>query len=382
MIIRLIDRSEDLDTVQDLVQGCPRVSLDCEAAGFHRYSDRLSLVQLTAGPNTFLLDPLALDPGPVLAPLLTDPAIEVIMHGADYDVRLLDRDLGLHLSGLFDTQIAASLLGESGIGLSALLDRNFGIQLSKKYQRADWAQRPLTEGMREYAAHDTLHLEGLRDRLAERLDKAGRMAWAEEEFRALEKIRFEPPADDDPVTRVKVARDLTPRELERLRATLAWRDALARSRDKAPFRIAGDSALVHMARENPATLDALTRTPELNSGVVRGSDGEGLLKALQAANEIPESELRGYPRLTRNGPGRGRPLPEVEARFLRLKEVRNRVAEGIGIDRGVVVPNAVLQAMADTPPTTMEALEAIQGLRRWQAALAGPDLLDAIRRMG
>lgn len=383
MTIRLIDRSEALDEVQNLSYGHPRVALDCEAAGFHRYSDRLSLVQLTAGANTFLLDPLALELGPVLAPLLTDPAIEVVMHGADYDVRLLDRDLGLHLSGLFDTQIAASLLGESGIGLSSLLDRYFGIQLSKKYQRADWAQRPLTDGMREYAAHDTLHLEALRDLLEERLDVAGRRSWAEEEFRALEKIRFEPPSNEDPVTRVKVARDLTPRELERLREALVWRDALARGRDKAPFRIAGDMALVHVARANPETLEALTQTPELNAGMVRGDDGQALLTALDRANQIPDDALRGLPRPVRgNGPGRGRPLPEVEERFLRLKEVRNRVAESVGIDRGSVVPNAVLQALAEAPPSTLESLTATPGLRSWQAELAGAALLDALRKAG
>jgi ribonuclease D len=384
MTIRLIDRDDSLNSIVSLVQGHPRISLDCEAAGFHRYTDRLSLVQLTAGPHTFLLDPLAIDPAPLLAPLLGDAGIEVIMHGADYDVRLLDRDLGLHLSGLFDTQIAASLLGEPGIGLSALLQRYFGIQLSKKYQRADWAQRPLTEGMREYAAHDTLHLEGLRDLLGERLEAAGRLAWAEEEFRALERIRFEAPSgDEDPATRVKLARDLEPRELERLRAALLWRDTLARTRDKAPFRIAGDSALVHIARVNPTSIGALADTPELNAGMVRGPEGEALLTALEGANAIPDAEARPLPRPQRvNGTGRGRPLPEVEERFLRLKEVRNRVAEAMGIDRGTVVPNAVLQALADTPPASLDALSETPGLRRWQAELVGAELLAALKRVG
>ncbi len=381
MDIRLIDHDEALEETRALTAGVRSVALDCEAAGFHRYSDRLSLLQLTAGPFTFLLDPLALDPREVLRPLVEDPEVEVLMHGADYDIRLLDRDLDLRLHGLFDTQIAASLLGEDGIGLSSLLERYFDVKLSKKYQRADWAERPLSEGMMTYAAHDTLHLRDLADLLSERLEAAGRMAWAEEEFRELERIRWDPPVNgEDPVLRVKGARDLTPREAERLRAALLWRDGIARERDKALFRVAGDPVLLEVARRGPATVEALASIQGMNAGLARG-EGAPLLEALARVDGLPESDLRPYPRTPR-GEGRGRPLPEVEERFQRLKGVRNRHAEALGIDRGTLLPNAVLQALADSPPSSREGVESVPGLRRWQAGILADDLLDTLRKGG
>ena len=381
MKIRLIDRDDALEEARSLTQGLRSVALDCEAAGFHRYSDRLSLVQLTAGSFTFLLDPLSLDPRELLRPLVEDPDVEVLMHGADYDVRLLDRDMELRLSGLFDTQIAASLLGEEGIGLSSLLERYFGVKLSKKYQRADWAERPLSEGMKEYAAHDTIHLAELSDLLRERLEARGRMSWAEEEFRELEKIRWDPPAEEpDPVLRVKGARDLAPREAERLRAALLWRDGIAKERDRALFRVAGDPVLVEVALRGPRTLEELASISGMNPGLARG-EGSSLVEEMVRIEKLPEAELEGYPRLPR-GNGRGRPLPEVEERFQRLKAVRNRHAGELGIDRGTLLPNAVLQAMADEPPASASELEAIPGLRRWQAGVLGDDLLETLRKHG
>ncbi|TVP45323.1 MAG: hypothetical protein EA350_09555 [Gemmatimonadales bacterium] len=381
MDIRLIDRDDDLDEARELTAGLPSVALDCEAAGFHRYSDRLSLVQLTAGPVTFLLDPLSLDPREVLRPLVENPEIEVLMHGADFDVRLLDRDLDLRLTGLFDTQIAASLLGESGIGLSALLDRYFGVKLTKKYQRADWAERPLSDGMKEYAAHDTLHLAGLADLMKERLETSGRMAWAEEEFRELEKLRWTPAeSDEDPVARVKGAKDLSPRESERLRAALRWRDAIAKDRDKALFRVAGDPVLVEVARQGPTSVAQLADIQGMNGGLARG-EGEPLVEEITRIADLPESGLTPFPRGPR-GNGRGRPLPEVEERFQRLKAVRNKHAEELGIDRGTLLPNAVIQAMADEPPESVEALASVPGLRRWQAGVLGDELIETLRRHG
>jgi len=379
--IQLIDRDDALSSVQGDIAGVSRISLDCEAAGFHRYLDRLSLVQLTAGPHTFLLDPLALDLRPLLAPLVEDPEVEVLMHGADYDLRLLDRDLGVHLTGLFDTQIAAALLGETGIGLSSLLDRYFGVKLSKQYQRADWAERPLSEGMLNYAAHDTLHLDALASLMRSRLEEAGRFSWAEEEFRELEKIRWSPPdPEEDPVLRVKGARDLMPREAERLRVALQWRDGIARVRDRALFRVAGDPVLLEIALQAPRSMDALTRIPGMHGGLARG-EGGALLEALRNVEDLPEAELRPYPRPPR-GTGRGRPLPEIEARFQALKDVRTRHAEALGIDRGTLIPNYVLQTLAETPPSSREVLLTTPSLRRWQAELLGDDLLETLRKVG
>jgi ribonuclease D len=375
--------------VQDLSQSdglardlklATRIALDCEAAGFHRYSDRLCLLQITTERGTYVIDALAFHPGDLLRPALEDPSVEVVMHGADYDLRLLDRDLGIRLRGLFDTQIAAAILGEPALGLQALLESRLGVSLSKKYQRADWAERPLSEGMLDYAAADTRHLTGLADRLAADLGAKGRTAWAEEECRMLEESATAPREEEppeDPVVRVKGARDLTPREVTALRSLLEWRDALARERDRAPFRIVGDSPLLEAVLARPVDVHQLAAIKGFPSALAR-SDGDALLERLDHVAQLPDSELRGFPRPTRRGPPR--PPPEVEALADRLKGARNRRADELGLDRGTLLPNATILAIAGDAPRNEEALVRVDGMRRWQVEAAGAVLLAVLNR--
>ncbi|MEJ2541714.1 MAG: ribonuclease D, partial [Gemmatimonadota bacterium] len=225
MDLEYIDDGRTAENVVAELADEPSLAVDLEAAGFHRYSDRLCLVQIsTRGGRDIILDPLAVELGDLLRPLLQNPDQTLFMHGGDYDLRLLDRDLGINPRGVFDTQIAAALLGVGSIGLAALLEEHFGVRLSKKYQRADWARRPLERGMLEYAASDTRHLHELAEILSGRLEEVGRMDWAHEEFQLMEEIRWTPDESDDPVTRVKGAHRLDPRPVARLREALAWRD--------------------------------------------------------------------------------------------------------------------------------------------------------------
>lgn len=360
-----------------------RFALDCEAAGFHRYSDRLCLLQLSTEAETYVLDPLAFDPTDLLKGPLEDPAVQVVMHGADYDLRLLDRDLGIRLTGLFDTQVAAALLGEQALGLQALLESRIGVTLSKKYQRADWAERPLTDGMLEYAAGDTRHLLALADLLREDLRAAGRTAWAEEECRALEANALSRPEPDgepeDPVTRVKGARDLSPREVTALREALEWRDRLAREKDRAPFRVVGDQPLVEAVLRRPLDQRELSEIKGFPGGLAR-AHGTDLLDRFDRVAQLPDDRLRPYPRNNRRGPGR--PPPEVEALAERLKAARNRRSEELGLDRGTLLPNATVLAVALGAPGTLEELARVDGMRRWQVEAVGQALLDVLRRSG
>lgn len=352
-----------------------RIALDLEAAGFHRYSDRVCLIQLSlASGRTYLIDPLAFDPRELLAPVLEHPEVQVIMHGADFDLRLLDRDLDIQLAGLFDTQAAAAILGERALGLSSLLEKHLDVSLAKKYQRADWAKRPLPSEMAEYAAEDTRHLHRLAGLLEERLEEKGRAGWARGEFRDLESIRFERDEDVDPVTSVKRAWELEPRALERLRAALEWRDEIARKRDRAHFRVAGDSVLEAAAVERPRSQSALAALKGMSSSLAR-DEGRELLARFDRVDEMAEDELRPYPAREASG---GRPPREVEERTGRLKSVRNRRASELGIDRGTLLPNATLQEIAQEIPQTREALVRIPGVKEWQIEAAGDELLAVL----
>lgn len=371
----VIQDPSSAEPLRAALAGAQSLALDCEAAGFHRYTDRLCLVQVSVDDVDFVVDPLAFDPADTLREVLADPDVTIIMHGADYDLRLLDRDLGLSVSGLFDTQVAASLLGEPGLGLSALLDKHLGVTLSKKHQRADWAQRPLPPDMIEYATADTAHLGRLAAILEAELSAAGRLDWAREEFLLLEGIHWEEEEPADPVTRFREARKLGARDLTALRAAVDWRDEVARRRDRAPFRVAADQALMEVARERPRTLAGLQRVKGISRGAVR-SAGPALLERLEAVERIPEKELRGYPSPRRSGPGR--PPPEVEEAAAALKEVRNRRAEELGLARGTLMSNATLLEIARRQPRTPQALREVPGVKRWQMDAVANALLAAL----
>lgn len=362
--------------------GCPRFALDCEAAGFHRYTDRLCLVQITTPRGTWIVDPFEVDCDALLRAPLEDPGVELVMHGSDYDLRLLDRDLGIRLKGLFDTQIAAQMVGEASIGLASLLESRLGVSLSKKYQRADWAKRPLPDDMLEYAASDTRHLLELAEIMKGELREAGREAWAEEEARALEEAATGNADDaepEDPVTRVKGARDLPPRVVTALREALAWRDELARERDRAPFRVVNKQPLLEAALQRPSDTRSLADIKGFPGGLARG-EGDELIRRLDRVAQLPEAELEPYPEPDTSGPGR--PPPEVEEMTGHLKDVRNRRADELGMDRGVLLPNATLQAIAWEDPGDVAALRRVEGIRQWQVDVMGEELIRTLLEKG
>jgi ribonuclease D len=372
MSYTLVDTPETLERAEAQLRAAGRIALDCEAAGFHRYSDRLCLLQLSTPVSTFLLDPLSLELTDPLRPILEDPEVEVVMHGADYDLRLLDRDLKINVQGLFDTQTAATLIGVSAFGLASLLEDHLGVKLSKAHQRADWAQRPLSEGMLAYAADDTRHLLTLANILQSRLEEAGRVEWAREEFRLLEAIRWEEESSLDPILKVKGARDLSPREATALREALAWRDRIARQGDRAPFRVAGDQVLLAVVVERPVDLDALSQMKGISPRLAR-RNGRELLDRLERVDGLADSELVPYPRLRTNGSGR--PTPEEETVSAAIRNLRTEKAAELKIGRGFLLSNAQIMEIVRWRPASPTELLKIPGIRRWQAGVIGTEIL-------
>jgi ribonuclease D len=352
----------------------PRVAVDTEAASFHRYRDRIYLVQVSTAQDTALIDPLAVADLSPLGTVLADPQIEKTFHDADYDLRVLDRDYGFRPRRLFDTRIAAQLAGEPAIGLAALLEKYAGVKLAKEHQKADWSQRPLLPGMLAYAAADTQHLLALRDTLERRLRELGRFDWAAEEFARLEALRWTGVAEGetDPHLRVKGAKGLPPRSLAAFRELHRWREGLAERDDRAPFRVIGNDALLSVSRAMPATIAELTGIKDLPASLAR-RHGPSLLDAVARARALPESDL---PRLPR--PARAPHDPGFDVRVEKLKAVRNRVATELGLDAGVLCGRPTLEAVARAQPKNRDELAATGELRKWQIAVLGDALLAAL----
>jgi len=241
---------EYLDTVPTVdaftaeIANVTELALDTEGASFHRFVDRIYLLQLSTRDRHAVIDPLPIGTPAGLGALLESPKVEVVFHDADYDLRLLEQDYGWQIKNIFDTRIAAQLLGYTAFGLAALLERFFDVKLDKKHQRADWSMRPLTPDMLDYAAQDTRFLLALKDHMSAELKSMGRMEWAREEFALLEGTRW---ADEEPgmsFLKLKGARDLNRRELAVLRELVPWRDTVAKQLDRATFRVLGNEQLL------------------------------------------------------------------------------------------------------------------------------------------
>ena len=370
-----LDRASDVDTFFASVGSVRRVALDTEGASFHRFVDRIYLLQLSTRDQTAIIDPVPIGRPAGLGRLLEDANVEVVFHDADYDLRLLWQDYGWHVRNIFDTRVAAQLLGIRAFGLAALLERYFGVKLDKKFQRADWSMRPLTQGMLEYAAQDTIHLLELRDRMEHDLEHAGRLDWAREEFALLEGTRW---PDDDPANaflRIKGARDLTRRELAVLRELVPWRDAIARSLDRATFRVIGNEQLLEIARRQPKARDELAAIKGVPRGLLESRGGE-VLDAITRGLAVPDSELPRFPKAPRWDRD-----PDLDTRVSALKTVRDTTATRLDLDPGVLCARDRLEAVARKNPQTHDELESVQELRRWQRALLGEDFLKALRGM-
>lgn len=361
-----IDDTESLARHVEAIGDGP-VALDTEADSFHHFHEKVCLVQLSSAAGDALVDPLAGCDLSLLQPLLSGPAISKVLHGADYDLRILRRDFGLAVRGLFDTMVAARLVGERAYGLQALLLAHLGVAIDKGHQRDDWSARPLTASAIAYAAADTRSLLPLRDVLRAKLESLDRLAWAEEEFERLEDVRFRPADDDAEAYRgVKGASRLDRRGLAVLRSLFAWRDTLAIERDVPRFRVARDEVLADLARLRPDGIADLRNVPGIPRSLAVEPQAVALHDAVVRGLRVPEADL---PPLA---------LSERRQRDLafegRLKDLRGRselVAGQLGLEPSVLATRGLLETALKRREGG-ESLEGTPGIRRWQIPLLAP----------
>jgi ribonuclease D len=368
-----LDTPQQVELFLDDISGVREMALDTEGASFHRFIDRIYLLQITTRDRSAVVDPLPIGAPARLGTILEDPGVEVVLHDADYDLRLLHQDYGWHVNNIFDTRIAAQLLGIKSFGLAALLEQFFDVKLDKKHQRADWSLRPLTQGMLDYAAQDTRYLLDLRDELRSCLEKLGRLEWAREEFDRLEGTKWEPDDGSQAFLRIKGARDLTRRDLALLRELVPWRDSVARDLDRATFRVMGNEVLLDIARTAPRSAQQLAGLKGMPRGILdRG--GTAILSAVQRGLEIAEEHLPRFPRAAKWDRE-----DDFEERVSKLKTVRDSAATRLLLDPGVLCSRERLEAIVRKRPERVKDLEDVSGLRRWQIAEMGEEFVEALK---
>ena len=369
-----IDTRQAADDFLADISGVREIAVDTEGASFHRFIDRIYLLQITTRERSAIIDPLPIGMPEALGEILQDPQVEVVFHDADYDLRLLHQDYGWHVNRIFDTRIAAQLLGIKAFGLAALLEQFFGVKLDKKHQRADWSLRPLTQGMLDYAAQDTRYLLDLRDQLKAKLEKLGRWEWAREEFERLEGTKWEEEDASLSFLRIKGARDLTRRELALLRELVPWRDSVAKEVDRATFRVMGNEVLLEIARTAPRTVRELSTLKGMPRGILdRGA--HAILDAVERGLAVADEHLPKFPRSPR-----WEREDDFEARVTKLKSVRDAAATKLNLDPGVLCSRERLEAIARKKPTKVSDLDDVPGLRRWQIAEMGEAFIRALNR--
>jgi len=258
---RLITGQDDLVAVVRVLAAEKHVAIDTETDSFYAYTPRVCLIQLSCNQSDFLLDPLTLRDLSPLAPLLSDPGVEKVLHASENDIIGLKRDFQLSVRPVFDTAIACRLLGRKQLALSRILAEEFGVKSDKKLQRCNWAKRPLSHEQLSYAQQDTHFLIELRHRLQRQLLDRDLWGAAQERFRRLGELRLKPEKPPHPKSYLRLpgAETLSPGSLQVLKALFAYRERLALRSNRAPFRVMTNEVLVRLARERPQDLSSLLR---------------------------------------------------------------------------------------------------------------------------
>lgn len=315
------------------------VALDTEADSLHAYPEKLCLMQVAIDGELALLDPLAGMDLSGLWSVFSSPRL--ILHGADYDLRLMHRTAGFVPREVFDTMIAARLLGFREFGLVVLLERIFGIKLEKGSQKANWAVRPLTPRMHEYALNDVRHLHSLSQYLESELASRGRKSWIEESCQKLIQVCVTPTAEDpDQVWRVKGCHRLSRHGMAVLRALWGWREDEARRTGRPPFFILGHEQMIAIsaAAVDPTRGDAVSKA--LPS---RWSPGKTARckAAINRGFEEPVDRWPDYPKRTST-----RWSDAERVRFEKLQKRRDEIAAGLDIDPTLIASRSVLVQLA------------------------------------
>jgi len=332
----VVDTEEQLQEFLATLREASWVAVDTEADSLHAYPEKVCLIQISTLFGDKLLDPLAgLNLAPVLEALSTH---ELIMHGADYDLRLLRKHHEFVPRAIFDTMLAARLLGVRQFGLSHLTESYLAVKLEKGPQKANWALRPLTERMERYARNDTRYLKPLADRLKQELQAKNRLGWHQEACaRLIQDCTYEQIPDSDLVWRVKGSHLLGRQALAVLRELWRWREGEALSANRPPFFVMSHELLVELAAAAANGGGVSSLLPRHLSERRRG----GVLKAVARGLDLAADH---QPRILKSM-GR-RPSEAERRRFLDLQNRRDAHAAELGIDPTLIASRGTLSDLA------------------------------------
>lgn len=370
--LHYVDTSDALEEIADVFLNADCVGVDLEADSMFHFREKVCLIQMAVGDFIAVIDPLSIHDMTPLVPVFERPEIRKIFHGSDYDVRSLNRDFGITIRNLFDTELASRFLGIPETGLGSVMKRRFGVEMDKTYQKKDWSKRPLTEGMIAYGAGDVIYLPKLAAILDRELEEKGRTAWVEEECLLLSGVRAQDNGTAPLFTRVKGAGKLDRRSLAVLEELLRLRLTLSEKKDRPPFKVFSNASLHALAKAKPLSSLQLKACGALSPRQT-AAHGAQVLQAVEKGMALPEGELPKYPRGKRPSFN-----PEIPKRMDAIKSYRDATAKQMALDPPILINKALMTAIAVRNPDTVDELHAIEGLRRWQINTLGEGIVRAL----
>ena len=344
------------------------IAVDTESNSLYAYQEQVCLIQFSTSKEDFLVDPLAIEDLSPLGAVFGSSKVEKVFHAAEYDLIVLKRDFNFHFTNLFDTMMAARILGWEKLGLGSILGSEFGLKVNKRFQRANWGKRPLPHEMLTYAQLDTHFLIPLRHRLLSEL-KAGEL-WqlAKEDFRRLCQVNGRVHEDvAGTCWRVSGAYDLSPQQAAVLQALCAYRDQVARSINRPLFKVMHDRTLLAIAHTTPEDQEALSQIPGMSAKQLR-RHGNAILQAVQRG-------LRAQPAYP---PASSRPDEKYIIRMETLRQWRKSRARRMGVKSDVVLPRDLLNRIAAHNPKRIEELKPILKQVPWRLERFGEEILTAL----
>ena len=366
-----ITKPGGLKRLTNILGNQPIIAVDTESNSLFAYREQVCLIQFSTPEIDILLDPLGLSDLSLLGPIFADPHIQKIFHAAEYDLLCLKRDFGFSFNNLFDTMLAARILGRKEVGLGAILEAEFDLQVDKRHQRANWGQRPLPGYLLDYARQDTHYLIPLKDRLEHQLKKKGLLPLAQEDFRRVCMVEAAPENGKTDCWRVSGVHRLSPQQVAVLQELCIYRDEVARSTNRPLFKVISDHTLHAIATNLPSSLDELKTLPGMTNHQMN-RHGKALLQAvqrgLQAEPVHPPRNLRPDNRF----------LAKVEA----LKQWRKLKAKELEVESDIILPRDLLHVLAARNPQDMHTLSECMSDIPWRRKRYGEEILKVLKKVG
>lgn len=364
-----INTSTSLDRLIEELLRQPVVAVDTESDSLYSYFEKVCLIQFSTPKADYVVDPLAVDVSK-LATLFADASIRKVFHAAEYDFLSLKRDYSFTFNNLFDTMVAARILGWNPYGLGALLAEHFGVTLDKRFQRYNWGQRPLSQKALDYAHLDTHYLIPLQEIQLDALQKQNRLREAQEAFGRITRIQpTQKIFDPDDFWRIKGSKELKPQQQAMLRELFVLRDKIARKLDRPPFKVMNDIILLKLARIQPQDKAALQQIKGLSDRLLEYNSGD-ILDAIQRGQAVSPPE---YPIVHHWRDD------STMARYEVLRQWRNSFAAQRGVEPDVIISNQTLMDIARHNPKTLTKLTKIGVLGEWQFETYGKTLLKVLK---